>query len=65
MSNPCYPTCEERSVTCHGTCEKYKQWKIEYAEQKKLENVNRMRYCLAREPYSFGKTHRTSKSHKK
>ena len=65
MSNPCTPSCKERSVTCHGTCEKYKSWKEEYAEQKKLESRNRMRYGLSMEPYSFGKTHQRSRSHKK
>ena len=43
MVNPCVPECKERSVTCHGTCEKYKTWKAEYEEQKKFENrlINR------------------------
>lgn len=65
MGIPCTPSCEERSVTCHGTCEKYKEWKAEYAKQKTAEKFGRMRYGLTNEPYSFGKTHRPSKSHKK
>lgn len=65
MVNPCTPSCKERSVTCHGTCAKYKTWRAEFDERKKLENTNRMRYCLANEPYGFGRSHRPSKSHKK
>lgn len=65
MVNPCTPTCEERSIMCHGTCEKYKTWKAEYDEQKRLENLGRIKYSFATEQYSFGKTHRRSRSHKK
>lgn len=65
MVNPCKPDCKERSVTCHGTCEKYKTWKAEYAEQKKLEARNRIQYCLATEPYYLGRSTRPSRSHKK
>ena len=65
MVNPCVPECKERSVTCHGTCEKYKTWKAEYEEQKKCENRNRLQYSLEREKYSFGRSRRPSRSHKK
>lgn len=25
--NPCKRNCRERSATCHGECEKYKEWR--------------------------------------
>lgn len=31
----CYG-CEERSISCHSTCEKYKEWKIEWDKRKKM-----------------------------
>lgn len=31
----CYG-CEDRKVGCHGTCLKYKEWKKEWEERKKM-----------------------------
>ena len=33
MSCPC-KGCQERTDTCHGTCEKYKSWKAEHEKKK-------------------------------
>lgn len=29
--------CQERTLTCHGFCEKYKEWKAEYDRQHMAE----------------------------
>lgn len=43
MQAPC-KDCPDRSVTCHANCEKYKEFAMENAEQRKqrhIENVGR------------------------
>ena len=42
-SNGCF-NCTERHIGCHGTCEKYKQWKEEYLEQKKVIKTNEIKH---------------------
>lgn len=32
--------CNNRSATCHGTCEKYKEWSVE--NEKTRDKVHRM-----------------------
>lgn len=40
MDNPCYQNCTERSATCHGTCQRYKDWaKAERERKKKLREA--------------------------
>ena len=31
---PCEKDCSERSITCHGTCEKYISWKKDHDKRK-------------------------------
>lgn len=41
MKAPCF-NCEKRSVTCHSTCERYKEYKnavLAESEQRKVENA--------------------------
>jgi len=35
---PCYK-CDDRTATCHGECEKYKDWRKELEEKKRLEAI--------------------------
>ena len=39
-SSPCYK-CPDRSETCHGSCEKYKQFKQAVDEWRRLVDENR------------------------
>lgn len=44
-SCPCNKDCEERNVTCHSTCKKYKKWKflqqIEINQYKEEQAIDR------------------------
>lgn len=33
QNNPCF-NCPDRHAGCHGTCERYKAWSVEHAEQR-------------------------------
>ena len=56
MLIPCTSDCAERSITCHGTREKYKQWKIKYDEEKKRIKYNQQKYAFETERYTMGRT---------
>lgn len=45
--NPCYK-CEERQIKCHSTCEKYKEWRKAYDEQKAKIDKAREQYMQGR-----------------
>lgn len=41
----CTPTCKERSSTCHGTCEKYAEWRKKYEKEKEKERKEKRRFA--------------------
>lgn len=41
--NPCFG-CEERTIGCHGKCERHEKWCIEEEARKKKIKTNRQNY---------------------
>lgn len=41
IRTPCYK-CENRTATCHGECEKYKDWLEKLRERKRLEAIGQI-----------------------
>ncbi len=47
MEIPCAKDCPDRSITCHGKCERYAAWKKEVDKQRIEERMRKKEYYWA------------------